>query len=629
MIQPPSPTPSQRIHALVFVVAFLLIEFLLLATGAPEALRGLLVDPDSYTRLLRVEALIESGRWFDGRELQLNAPLGFASHWTRPVDVLLIVLALPLTPFLGWRTGLYWAGYALSPLVALATFFLFARAVTPLVGRSMRPFAMIALLAQPGFLNYALPGRVDHHMLFLLTFVCVVGSMVRLLCRYESTATAEDGAEPGRALLTGVALGAGLWLSVEFLVVVAIVLAALGVRWILEGQPWATVGRQVTVATALTLLAILAVERGPAFFAVEYDRVSIVHLVAVGVAAAVWIGCARVKASESAAVPLRTGAAALGLLLGGALVFALFPDVFRDPLRSGDPVVWTRYWSHLEELTPLLPGAVGWSSVVGYLGSTVLVIPFLVHAVRRRDGTGRGWQFVGLALAVYLVLGIRQIRFVPYVGVLLAIGVTGVLAYALDGLDRMTRGLGHSLARAFVSAACLGGVLLLGGALRAGERVAAARTVAVSGQSRAPPCSFPELARSLAAVAGGESRSVVLAYPDMGPEIAYRTGLSVVAAPYHRMEDGIRAALSLSGTEAELRRTLTARKVDYVVLCPARDRMFFRPPAADGDTAGQRTPYDRLLAGAGPAWLREESPSGLTRGARLFRFTLADASSDR
>ena len=59
------------------------------------------------------------------------------------------------------------------------------------------------MLAQVGVMGYALPGRADHHMPILLTFVGMYGSALRLLLR----------SAPGRAgWATGVWAALGLWI---------------------------------------------------------------------------------------------------------------------------------------------------------------------------------------------------------------------------------------------------------------------------------------------------------------------------------------------------------------------------------------------------------------------------------
>ena len=85
-------------------VAAVHLAWWLFADAGPA--HGLLFDGDSYARLLRVERLVETGDWYDVGWPRANAPYGGALHWTRPFDVLLLGLALPLMPIMELKGAL-------------------------------------------------------------------------------------------------------------------------------------------------------------------------------------------------------------------------------------------------------------------------------------------------------------------------------------------------------------------------------------------------------------------------------------------------------------------------------------------------------------------------------------------
>ena len=601
----PRPGASDALLFIVFALAFVAILLLLIVTTVPQALVGNQIDPDSFTRLLRVQDLVESRAWFDSLEPRLNAPEGLESHWTRPVDLLIILGAAPLVPFMGWTRGLYWAGFFLSPVLALCGFLLFAWAVTPLAGRHMRPLAMAVLLAQPGFLNYALPGRADHHMLFVLTFIGVVGLGVRLLAEPRSSRT---------AWLMGGLMGFGLLVSVEFLISVTLVSALLAVLWVRNGEPWAASGSRVLSGAALTTLLAVLTERGVYSLTVEYDRVSVVHLSA-AIAGLLVFKILEHQGDGGWRRRLGVGIAAAGVVL--PLLVVAFPGLILDPLAQGDPVVWARYWSLLEELQPLRPGSVGWGTVVGYGGSAVLALPFLLSRVR--SASGRPWSVVAVLLAAYLVLTVRQIRYFPYTAVLLAFGIVGLLSVLLGRIDAASVGFRRSLLRASTSVALLGGPLFLGGLVNGLAARAPGAMGAEAATNIIQPCSFSQLVGYLGSDAGLGSRPrLILAVPDIGPELAYRTPHRFVAAPYHRMDNGIRAALMLSEDEGTVRRMIVERGVDHVLLCPAWDAQLFSTQPGVGF-------YNDLLTGAVPAWLQSEGLPESMSGFRLYAVTDSEA----
>lgn len=600
-LQRPSTGTSHVVLFSVFALAFVAIELLLIATTVPQALAGNHIDPDSFTRLLRVQDLVTSGNWFDTVEPRLNAPYGLDSHWTRPVDVLIVLLAAPLAPFMGWAKGLYWAGFFLSPTLALLGFLLFAWAVTPLVGRHMKPLAMAALLAQPGFLNYALPGRADHHMLFVLAFIGALGLGVRLLERPDSN---------GTAMWLGAVMGFGLLVSVEFLITVTLVAAVLAFLWVRHGDPWAQAGFRVLAVTAgVTALAVLS-ERGGSSLTIEYDRVSVVHMGVAVVGTLIFMGLASVDGSNGRRILGRTlTALAIGSVGLAFLVWA-FPGLIADPLGQGDPVVWARYWTLLEELQPLRPSTVGWGGVLGYAGSAALALPFMLVQVRRSEH--RPWLLPTVLLVVYLIFTARQIRYFPYTAVLLATGVVGLLAVLRRRFEANANDSRTSVPRALTTAALLGGPLLIGG-LANGLTSQQANDAGTPQAQPAPErCSFRELVRFLDSGADPVSHpQLILALPDIGPELAYRTSHTFVAAPYHRMESGIRSALTLGDDEEAIRSATLERGVDLLLICPAWDASLF----TDG---GEGLFYSRLRDGDAPPWLeRQELPPSMS-GFRLY-----------
>src|SRR3546814_16753680 len=82
---------------------------------------GGLIDPDSYMRMVRVSELAQGWQWFDDTIARANAPYGNVLHWTRPFDLLILLLALPAGFVLEAEQALYLAGMIVSPLLQLAT----------------------------------------------------------------------------------------------------------------------------------------------------------------------------------------------------------------------------------------------------------------------------------------------------------------------------------------------------------------------------------------------------------------------------------------------------------------------------------------------------------------------------
>ena len=198
--------------------------------GDNVVVHGNLADIDGYARLVRVLRLVETGGWFDITLPRANWPYGGSLHWTRPLDVILIALALPVAAFTGFATALYWAGVMVSPLLhgllALAVMWAARPLLTP-------PGAVIAgalTALQFGILGYATIGHADHHVLIGLIAALAIGLTLRALME-----TGEKDANRF-AFSLGVVLAFGIWVGTEIQVTAGLCLGVMGLRWAFEGE---------------------------------------------------------------------------------------------------------------------------------------------------------------------------------------------------------------------------------------------------------------------------------------------------------------------------------------------------------------------------------------------------------
>jgi hypothetical protein len=110
---------------------------------------------------------------------------------------------------------------------------------------------------------------------------------------------------------------------------------------------------------------------------------------------------------------------------------------------------------------------------------------------------------------------------------------------------------------------------------------------------------------------------VIAAEPDFGPFILALTPQSVVAAPYHRLADGIIAAHRMFTTPPdEARKVLQSFGATYVVTCGKRVPPEMSAQARDASLWG------RLQAGARPPWL-EPVPGGPGDVFTVYRIVAA------
>ena len=184
-------------------------------------------------------------------------------------------------------------------------------------------------------------------MMIFLVFAAALGGAWRILL---------GPARPAVALAAGAAAGFGLWLSVEFMLTLAVVFAALSLVWIREGGESARKNRWHGFGLLGTIVVALAIERPPeAWFLEEADRLSVIHLLIAAAASAFWVLVAWLerrhlieRARSRLVVALCGASVAFGLLYllypvvvvgGPAFLVNLAPPLGSDVLQGACGVV--------------------------------------------------------------------------------------------------------------------------------------------------------------------------------------------------------------------------------------------------------------------------------------------------
>ena len=597
-----SPEPSAGVSLWPLAVAGVLVvalQGLFLALDMPPVLGPYrdLVDPDSYMRLLRVERLWQTGAWYDSTSPWTNAPFGDVMHWTRPLDVILVAGAWPLSLVMEARDAIFWAGVFVGPVLQLLSVVVLYWGTRHLL--SVPAYLLLTtLFSVQLFGRYAfLPARPDHHGLQLFLFVVAVSLALNL------------AVEPARrrlAVALGVTAGVGLWVSPEALAPTAWICLVLGLVYLSRDEAWQQWQDRISdflIAATGTLVVALVLERGWAdLLAVEYDRLSIAHLCLLGAMAAAWAATVRVHPSGgSRASRLRIGIVAT-VAVAAFMAFA-FPEFFGGPFVDAHPRMTAMWIAPVNELRPLVGrGASRMASLVFSLGPMLVALPFTLVAFGRRRPPGRpAWLVLMTGMMVFTPLALFDVRMAQYLELPIVIGWCAAIQAAAGWTARNvgpTRALRPARVPLFLALLCTPG-LMAGVLLWTGE----------PGPARPPGCAWGAVAPVLRELEAADGDAPILfTLPQQGPEIVYRTGHRVVGAPYHRNTRAMIDSQDVVRAEdfALAREILTARGVDHVVLCRSapetrrylrrRDDVFLA----------------RLLAGEYPDWLTPRPlPEGL------------------
>jgi len=595
---------TARASVYLFPLALLIVvQVLFMMRGDSPLPNHALWGTDGYMRLLRAETLAETGQWFNSTITRANTPDGDTLHWTRPFDVLLLAGAAPLIPILGLKESLYWWGVMISPVLHWLTLLALMWAARPLFSREALVYLGVVFLPQPALLSYYAAARPDHHSLIGLLFVLLLGCALRLLSGRGGQRT---------ALIAGNISGLGLWVSVEFLLPLALVLTALGLAWLIRGQNFARQGRDFAVGVVVVVVLALIAERPSGNeFAIEYDRISIVHLYVVAIILAFWQAVLVVNVQSRSG---RLGVGVFGLIgVFGAITYA-FPLFLVGPYALVDARVVAVWFKDTAEVRPLINAANPLKSLresLFMVGPVLVAGPWLWWQIRGDLPERRlGWGLIGLGLVVFVPLTLYQARWATYAEFLIVPAYTSLILAMLARLDRdgLPVSVKARLARAAARAMIVGGMacafLLL--------------TVLVykleDAKPAAPGCGMAKMSKYLADASRlGKTPQSIMTLVFFGPEILYRSDHAVVGTPYQRNTAGILDTVDFFATEkpSTAHAIVQKRGIDLVMICTAakEGRWYAKPNSL----------FRRLAADKPPGWLSPVAlPDDLAKSFRLY-----------
>jgi hypothetical protein len=559
-----------------------------------------LLDTDAYTWVVRAEYLLGEGGWLDKALPRVNPPEGHLQHWTRPTDVILAVGGWAFGLVAGSRAGLYWWSVVFPPLIHVLSIPVVHHAALRVHGlgvlrREHVPLVLLVFVAQPTAYLPFLAGRPDHHALLALAFIGSLALWISLVERSRSDEPHPTNGAMRPAVLLGLVQALALWVNPECLIYMAVGMAFLVLHWAWSGAARERLslplGVYGSVLGAGVFLAAFAEWGGALRNERWMDVISLPHVALfVGVAIFWWIlylGSGPFRRSGS-----RIGLAGAAALLAVGPVVLVFPEFVGDPLAATDPVYRVTRLERIAELQPLLGRATALPGEFGeILLLTTLAIPagvlFAWLALKARDGSERAFLLhLVMLLLAYLALAFRQVRWVDYLGVASTIPIAVVVASGLTMWGSASKDPTARVIRTLTIFTLLVGPLGLGLYLRsvdpgisppayAMDRVSEwTASASVGEEERTPRSAFdPCPLRDVAAVLNDPTEFpeavIVLAHPDHGPELLFRTRHSVLSIPNHRPQPGYhltRAIMNETEVDASSAE-LAAHNIGAVLLC--------------------------------------------------------------
>jgi hypothetical protein len=542
---------SDRVGAGPLLVAWLLTAGALVAKAVATAGSvPLILDTDDAMRLVSVRDLLGGQGWFDLVQHRLNTPYGAEIHWSRLIDAPEAGLLWVLRGIAGGAAETV-AAYVWPLALLLGLLALTARVALRLGGRvALWPALLLPAFTLTTMAEFA-PGRLDHHNVQILLALTMLLGAVGALER------------PRLALVAGVAAGVALAVGIEALPVVAATILAFGLSWVAvaaRGAALRDFGLSFAAATVLGLAQGVPPER---WLTPGADAISATYALAA-------IGCGVVFVVLPL-LRLRSVTARLAAgMVAGALVLAVVigstPAILGGPYGQMDPWLLANWIDRISEAEPWLTSAIGepvYAAAVAVPVATGLGV--IAWNIVRRPAGRAPWLVYGLILLVafmVMLLQIRAARFavplaVPACAVL--VGVAWTRMVSSRGFGPIFAMLASALASAGIAVAIVAGIALA--AFPAYEA-----STADPYRADRNACLMPEAFADLAVLPPERVMTPI----DLGSHVLAWTPHAVVAAPYHRNQQGVLDAFRFfNGPIEDGRAILAARKISLVVICPA------------------------------------------------------------
>jgi hypothetical protein len=505
----------------------------------------LLLDTDDAMRMTEVRDFLHGQNWFDIVQHRLNTPYGAEMHWSRLIDLPEATIFFLLRPVFGPLADTIGA-YVWPLLLLVALLWLTAKLAIRLGGQAARWPALLLVPFSIVTLTEFDPGRLDHHsaqaLLTLIMLYCAIAALER----------------PRFAVGAGIAAAIALAIGIEGLPLAVVTVIAFALMWV-GSTRHAVALRDFGLSFGLAMAVCFAQGVTPAeWLLLRLDAISIVYA-----GAALLAGLAFVVLSL---LPLRTWPVRLvtALLFGGAIaaiLLAVDPDILKGPYAALDPWLVTNWLSHISESAtflssfkadPIFPLAVSIPTAVGILAA-------IWNAVRR-PADRPAWLIYLAFLVMGVLVMIIQIRASRLVTPL-AVPAAAVLLTTTWQAFRVRNRIETALVFIVTAAASAGVVVGLAVILIAPDN-------SVKGVDSTPTdrqCLLPSAFTDLA----GLPPERIMAPVDIGSHLLAFTPHSVVAAPYHRDQQGLLDTFHFFNGPIEAGRAiLEARGIGLVVICP-------------------------------------------------------------
>ncbi len=562
---------------------------LMLLAGRDSIAAWRMGDPDDQLRLLQVRDWIAGQSWWDITQYRFNLPRGGNMHWSRLVDIPIAFIILLCRPFFGIAVAEHIAVVVVPLMTFGAVLALYAATARRLFGNKAAILAAVLFITILPAVFQLMPMRIDHHGWQLALFF---GAILALF---------DTERQLRGALIIGAALALWMEISIEGLPFGVLFMGILGWRWLTppvqaqsENQIWVFPVAMISLAS---VSAICFVSTEPWTQYVTYcDSLSPVHIITFTVIALILAaGTFGMTRSGHNGISTKLLVAACAAIAGGSVFVVQAPQCAGDAFSQLDPLVREYWFNRTAEGLPIWD--VGLSVSIQAISAIVAGVIAIVYIwlspniLPRKHLVPLAMLFLGTA-----IIGSAVIRTSVYAVCLSTLMTSAMAIDIFRRSDEMKR-IWSRLALKTIAMALAVPILLGQNLLPFLEKPQPLKLVQMSDDDFIESVGDCQKLKSVRALSVLPKANIMVGL-DTAPAILQVTNHNVIATGHHRNEVAMGDVIrTFTGSSAVAEKIITARKVDYLIICDGSFELALYAAKAPNGFLGQ------LRSGQIPRWL--------------------------
>lgn len=547
------------------------------------------IDGDDVMRLVQIRDYLGGQSWFNTDQLRLGAAGGTDMHWSRLVDLPIIILAKVFGIFMGSEAALTLAISIWPPITAGLFIYAIAKAAKYYNASAENGFDKTALtftLILLAFFTVQFfrfePGAIDHHNVQMGLVALAMAGGLDPQSRFRTH------------FIAGLAAALSVAIGTEVYIFAGAICAYMALNWLIRGKAAARATQGFGLGFALALILAFFTTISPSeYLIVKCDSLSLIVLSA-GTTGGIGLALAAKFVSGKDLKKRLMGCIAIGMAC--AVIFALQgPQCMSNPLSElPEDVTWL-WLNEVQEARPLWDIDSDWLAVIPLTLGPALLGLYALGRQLKADGKWSSRWLILFLLVSATALSIYQIRFniFSYVFALvpLAAWTSGIYKSGKAKADQTDSGSNVAYIGALALSVPL--VWLLPAAI-AQSRTPSGENMRDAAAAQVGAC------YSDAVMAGINTlpKGTIASTSNGGAEILFKTSHRALSGNYHRNIKGISAQIHLATSSPEKAyEIMKSSSVDYVHFChPSPETHNLVKENNDGL-------YARLLRGDVPTYL--------------------------